>query len=138
MSTFNTRYNSELTDAEIDLKLQWLESRLPMSRLQIIKRAVERYYNHHLQRANPSASVIKSNLLSAQGNECYYCKRYLLHKSATIDHKQPLARGGTADYSNLCAACQKCNNLKDTMTEQEFQEFLVSGRVKLLMVEPCK
>lgn len=122
MPTFNTKFERPMPDDEINEKLVWLENRLPMTRIQIIKRAIERYYNYHLSRCMPTAGTIKNTLLQDQKHECYYCKKYLTWADATIDHKIPLARGGSRDDpSNLCAACIDCNRKKDAMTEAEFR-----------------
>lgn len=47
------------------------------------------------------------------GRKTHPCK-------TTIDHKMPLARGGTNEESNLVAACRQCNNCKGRRTAEEF------------------
>lgn len=37
-----------------------------------------------------------------------------------IDHKVPIARGGSCDVSNLQALCVECNRRKDRKTMEEF------------------
>ena len=54
--------------------------------------------------------------------KCHYCGKEDLHKvtegvprplQATLDHVQPLARGGAKyDVDNLVVACQPCNQKK--------------------------
>jgi hypothetical protein len=61
-----------------------------------------------------------SHMRIKQSNKCYYCGRNL--KRPTIDHKVPLIRGGTNWPSNLCLACQSCNDSKGKKTIQEFKE----------------
>lgn len=46
-------------------------------------------------------------LMKAQGNTCWWCPKKLT--TYHIDHKIPLARGGTNDPANLCLACPDCN-----------------------------
>lgn len=67
---------------------------------------------------------------------CYYCFKKMvfmgkefhgteMQKSAdnfTVDHLQPLIKGGTNDPSNLVGCCQRCNILKGELTEAEFRE----------------
>lgn len=44
---------------------------------------------------------------------CEYCRKPLtLENPPTVDHWQPLAKGGTNDASNLRAACGSCNSSK--------------------------
>jgi len=42
---------------------------------------------------------------------CAYCNE---RKPLTVDHIEPLARGGAHDPSNLAAACSSCNSSKKT------------------------
>jgi len=69
---------------------------------------------------------IREALRKEQGYKCFYCERgfgktKLTH--CTIDHVQPLSRGGTEDWDNLVAACYRCNQLKGNMDYAEFAEF---------------
>jgi 5-methylcytosine-specific restriction endonuclease McrA len=122
---YMTPFGSEIDDAEALSKLQWLQDRLPMSKKQIIKRAIQKYYDHHMTRSFPETlAQAKTTMLQDQRQECYYCHSLLLLKDATIDHKKPLARGGTHSLENLCASCHSCNNLKSHMTEEEYRELM--------------
>lgn len=61
-------------------------------------------------------------LLKEQNKLCYYCARPLSWSTATIDHKQPLARNGAPhEKENLCVACAMCNTEKGALTEKEYQ-----------------
>jgi 5-methylcytosine-specific restriction endonuclease McrA len=52
---------------------------------------------------------------------CYYCGEDFTDKRwPTIDHKQPLSRGGGNEKKNLCACCSECNQKKGCLTEEEF------------------
>ena len=78
-----------------------------------------------------------------EGNRtCYYCEvrmvmptarqkrlqigRPLSPRLATVDHKEPLARGGDDAPWNWVMACNGCNNRKGDMTEAEFRALLAS------------
>lgn len=53
---------------------------------------------------------------------CVYCKckeRLYL----TIDHKRPLAKGGTDELINLQVTCVTCNQLKGDMLHDEFIKY---------------
>ena len=51
---------------------------------------------------------IKKKLLKADPR-CFKCRCQLDRKTATLDHRIPLAKGGTNAESNLQLACEKCN-----------------------------
>ena len=68
----------------------------------------------------------------SQPRVCYYCG-VSLRKSkpgewtrkvpqATVDHKQPLSRGGKDEPDNWAVCCQPCNTRKGRMTEEEFRK----------------
>jgi len=56
------------------------------------------------------------------GQRCVYCALRLDHRSATLDHVFPLARGGAHDPGNLVTACGPCNRLKGGMLPFDFFE----------------
>lgn len=43
---------------------------------------------------------------------CDYCRRPLDERTATVDHKVPLSRGGTNSTLNYALACTACNQAK--------------------------
>lgn len=55
---------------------------------------------------------------------CQYCGQR--GGKLTIDHKDPVSRGGSDDRSNLCVACHRCNCRKGAKTVAEFVEYLQS------------
>lgn len=125
---YMTPFGGDIEDAEAVAKLQWLCDRLPMTKKQIVKRALIKYYEYHLKKSFPQdLKEAKEVMLTEQNQECFYCHKLLLLKDATIDHKKPLARGGTHELSNLCAACHHCNNLKSHMTVEEYRDFMISS-----------
>lgn len=65
--------------------------------------------------------------LSSQPNYCcYWCRRRLPTKTAkhnerlTIDHLQPISKGGVNGLENLVSSCQGCNSCKNNKTHDEF------------------
>lgn len=44
--------------------------------------------------------------------KCFYCKKKLNKRSATLDHMKPQSKNGTNKKTNLVPACLKCNSLK--------------------------
>lgn len=62
--------------------------------------------------------------LTSQKLVCYYSGVELDLFKLHIDHKTPLARGGTNELSNLCLASHHMNTAKGRMTEKEFWQLL--------------
>ncbi len=44
------------------------------------------------------------------GYKCKYCAKQLTRFSATLDHIQPVSKGGTNTMDNLVTACLHCNS----------------------------
>jgi 5-methylcytosine-specific restriction endonuclease McrA len=61
----------------------------------------------------------KVNVLRRDGYECQYCGQRLTNATGTIDHVMPQSRGGKHTWSNVVAACVKCNGRKDNKTPAE-------------------
>lgn len=55
---------------------------------------------------------------------CAYC-RMPLSFAVSLDHRQPLARGGKHALDNLAVCCERCNRLKGMLTEAEYRELLM-------------
>ena len=59
---------------------------------------------------------------------CNYCgQKCRRPRSRTIDHVTPRVHGGRDDWTNLAAACARCNNTKGEMT---LLRFLVKRRTQ--------
>lgn len=58
-------------------------------------------------------------LLHEQHGQCHYCSD-TLRPDKHLEHKVPLARGGSHSLSNLCWSCPTCNRRKGTKTNGEF------------------
>jgi 5-methylcytosine-specific restriction endonuclease McrA len=63
------------------------------------------------------------------GNKCIYCGS---DENLQIEHRIPLARGGSDWAANLAPACKSCNCSKGTKTETEFKEFLENKTKKTI------
>lgn len=55
------------------------------------------------------------------GWRCYLCGVSLTSKTAHMEHRIPLSRGGTHWPANLAPACVKCNLSKNNKTEAEYR-----------------
>jgi hypothetical protein len=48
-------------------------------------------------------------VLERDGFRCVYCGATAAHARLVIDHRVPVAAGGTDDIDNLATACEPCN-----------------------------
>jgi hypothetical protein len=69
---------------------------------------------------------VREYLLNKWDRKCTYCQ--VENVPLQVEHIQPKAKGGTNRISNLCLACEKCNQKKGT---QDLKDFL-SGKPDLL------
>ena len=60
------------------------------------------------------------DLLESQGFRCALTNRPLTPDVASLDHKQPLSRGGSNDISNAQIVHYDVNMAKRAMTSEEF------------------
>lgn len=64
------------------------------------------------------------NLFEQQKEKCFYCGVSLGDHNINVDHKNPIAKGGTNKIDNIAIACKDCNFLKLARTADEFINFL--------------
>lgn len=69
-----------------------------------------------------TASAVAVSLMATKS--CLYCACELTDESRTIDHMDPLSKGGTHSASNLCACCSSCNNKKGARGFMQFVDGL--------------
>jgi 5-methylcytosine-specific restriction endonuclease McrA len=82
----------------------------------------------------------RSNVYLRDNCQCQYCGKAIERKEATLDHVQPVSKGGTSTWENCTTACGTCNASKSDQTKgwkpktkpykPEFYE-LVNKRKKL-------
>jgi 5-methylcytosine-specific restriction endonuclease McrA len=65
----------------------------------------------------------KKNILRRDGYTCQYCARR--GEKLTVDHIVPRSRGGQTTWTNVVAACLRCNLFKGNRT-------LVEARLRLI------
>jgi len=53
-------------------------------------------------------SVTRRGVLQRDGYRCAYCAG----RAETVDHVVPRSRGGRHEWSNVVAACRRCNHRK--------------------------
>jgi CRISPR/Cas system Type II protein with McrA/HNH and RuvC-like nuclease domain len=67
---------------------------------------------------------VRRRLFENQNGLCFYTNVILDIATAHVDHKVPIARGGTNDFSNLVLCTPEANQLKHSKTAEEFMEWL--------------
>lgn len=72
----------------------------------------------------PTSKEIEAWLKSIHPFVCYYTGVELKKTDFSVDHKQPLDRGGDNSFDNLCICTKQVNTTKGTMTEKEFKGLL--------------
>lgn len=76
------------------------------------------------ERNYTSSEILLMTKIRKSNTKCYYCGCTVEESKRTVDHKIPVSRGGLTKQDNLVMSCQKCNNEKDFLTEEEYNEFL--------------
>lgn len=61
----------------------------------------------------------KQIIMKKSNGICAICGKPIYQEDLTIDHINPLSRGGTNDIDNLRATHKFCNQLKDNLTDDE-------------------
>ena len=51
--------------------------------------------------------------------KCHYCRKQLTRFNATLDHLQPVSKGGDNSFDNLATACLHCNSQRGSRSVME-------------------
>lgn len=72
----------------------------------------------------------RNHLIAKYGSECHLCGEPITKaKDITIDHWEPVSKGGSDTIDNYRLAHYDCNQLKANMTPEDFRAFQV-GEIK--------
>jgi len=69
-------------------------------------------------------TVYEDNIKRFGTLTCYLCLQPIEFGLDSIQHRVPIARGGTYEYSNLSIACRSCNSRKHTRTDVEYLQII--------------
>ena len=72
----------------------------------------------------------KRNIIARDKNQCQYCGKKFHNSELSLDHILPKSRGGENSWTNIVAACHKCNKNKGGNTPQEARLKLICKPVK--------
>jgi 5-methylcytosine-specific restriction endonuclease McrA len=81
------------------------------------------YYVNAKKKNKVFNSPTKRNIFIRDDYTCQYCGIKVSLTTGTLDHVQPLSRGGPNIITNIVCACKKCNNNKADMTAKEFEDW---------------
>ncbi len=70
---------------------------------------------------------MRLRLLKWDAHVCCYCAIPLTPATATLEHLQPLSRGGKHTRENCRLACEPCNSRRGTMDPVEFRQHVRNG-----------
>jgi 5-methylcytosine-specific restriction endonuclease McrA len=73
-----------------------------------------------------SLPVTRRTVLARDQYTCQYCGNQPSRKMLTMDHILPRSRGGRTIWTNVVAACQRCNGRKGNRTPEEASMKLLS------------
>ena len=65
------------------------------------------------------SNCTRKNVMNRDNFTCQYCAKELTSSALTLDHVMPRSRGGKNTWTNLVAACKKCNQKKGSQTPEE-------------------
>ena len=75
--------------------------------------------NNYVRRGFSSYACNRKNVIWRDKNICQYCGGRFSFSDLTMDHIIPKSRGGDKTWTNIVAACKRCNNKKGDRTPEE-------------------
>ena len=90
------------------------------------------------RRRKSFSAELKSELHKAQSGKCMYCGRKPGIDLMDIDHKNPMAKGGSDQKRNLQLLCRSCNTRKGATTDRQFRTKFKSIGVPQTQTPPTK
>jgi 5-methylcytosine-specific restriction endonuclease McrA len=100
----------------------------------LCREAMSKAQKEHLPQIDPKRELdfynIKENRLKVFERDkylCHYCQKQLTRFSATLDHIQPVSKGGDNSYENLVTACLLHNSQRNS---QPIMDYLTRKEVK--------
>ena len=77
------------------------------------KKKISKFFTDNKKRRTPISNKLRFEIFTRDKHKCQYCGRTVADGvKLEIDHKTPIAEGGTDNYDNLITACNECNSGK--------------------------
>ena len=96
------------------------------------------FYEEPGRRRKAFPPELKRELHKAQGGKCMYCGRKPGIDLMDVDHKNPVAKGGSDQKRNLQVLCRSCNTRKGATTDRQFRSKFKSIGVPQTQTPPTK
>lgn len=74
----------------------------------------------------------RERIFARDGFRCVYCARRFPGEELTLDHVEPLMRGGDGSAGNLVTACADCNTRKGSAAAWQYLAELPTERENFL------
>ena len=81
---------------------------------------------------------LKREIFKVQNGKCMYCGRKPGMDLMDIDHKNPVAKGGSDQKRNLQLICRTCNTRKGATTDRQFRNKFKAAGVPTTQTPPAK
>ena len=95
-------------------------------------------FDQPTRRRKSFSPEIKREIHKAQAGKCMYCGRKPGIDLMDIDHKNPMAKGGSDTRRNLQLLCRSCNTRKGATTDRQFRTKFKSIGVPQTQTPPAK
>ena len=96
------------------------------------------FYEESRRRRKSFSAETKRDLHKAQSGKCMYCGRKPGIDLMDVDHKNPMAKGGSDQKRNLQLLCRSCNTRKGATTDRQFRTKFKSIGVPQTQTPPAK
>ena len=81
---------------------------------------------------------LKKEIFKGQDGKCMYCGRKPGIDLMDVDHKNPMAKGGSDQKRNLQLICRTCNTRKGATTDRQFRTKFKAAGVPTTQTPPTK
>ena len=95
-------------------------------------------FDEPLRRRRSFSPELKRELFKSQNGKCMYCGRKPGIDLMDIDHKNPMAKGGSDQKRNLQLICRTCNTRKGATTDRQFRTKFKAAGVPTTQTPPAK
>ena len=80
---------------------------------------------HRIPVGHAHVGLSKLRLFARDRHVCGYCGEQFAESELTVEHIQPVSRGGRHEWTNVVTACRSCNTRKGNRLPEEAQMQLV-------------
>jgi 5-methylcytosine-specific restriction endonuclease McrA len=74
---------------------------------------------HRIPLGHAHVGLTKHRLFVRDRHVCAYCGTHFVEGELTVEHIQPVSRGGRHDWTNVVTACRSCNTRKGNRRPEE-------------------